>query len=155
MFLHKIIYCGYLLEHICILSELSMSFLCNQYTTVIIKTKDVILFCFSTCWVILKDNHSEMSWRHRCQHWFPWQHSRGRWECCFMFTKSYACVVILTLRAPKKQTTKLRLQKLFFFFFLFSLTSLSRLFHSYRDEPIRRWGENGSTPGKTTWHTRR
>ena len=38
----------------------------------------------------------------------------------------------------------------FFFFFLFSLTSLSRLFHSYRDEPIRRWGENGSTPGKTT-----
>ena len=38
----------------------------------------------------------------------------------------------------------------FCFFFLFSLTSLSRLFHSYRDEPIRRWGENGSTPGKTT-----
>ena len=31
----------------------------------------------------------------------------------------------------------------FFFFFLFSLTSLSRLFHSYRDEPINRWGETG------------
>ena len=28
-------------------------------------------------------------------------------------------------------------------FFLFSLTSLSRLFHSYRDEPIDRWGETG------------
>ena len=28
-------------------------------------------------------------------------------------------------------------------FFLFSLTSLSRLFHSYRDEPIGRWGETG------------
>ena len=28
-----------------------------------------------------------------------------------------------------------------FFIFLFSLTSLSRLFHSYRDEPICRWGE--------------
>ena len=29
------------------------------------------------------------------------------------------------------------------FIFLFSLTSLSRLFHSYRDEPIGRWGETG------------
>ena len=28
-------------------------------------------------------------------------------------------------------------------FFLFSLKSLSRLFHSYRDEPIGRWGETG------------
>ena len=28
-------------------------------------------------------------------------------------------------------------------FFGFSLTSLSRLFHSYRDEPIGRWGETG------------
>ena len=28
-------------------------------------------------------------------------------------------------------------------FFLFSLTFLSRLFHSYRDEPIGRWGETG------------
>ena len=28
-------------------------------------------------------------------------------------------------------------------FFLFSLTSLSRLFHSYRDEPIGGWGETG------------
>ena len=36
----------------------------------------------------------------------------------------------------------------FFFFFLFSLTSLSRLFHSYRDEPIRRWGEKREYPGK-------
>ena len=30
-----------------------------------------------------------------------------------------------------------------FIFFLFSLTSLSRLFHPYRDEPIGRWGETG------------
>ena len=29
----------------------------------------------------------------------------------------------------------------FFVVFLFNLTSFSRLFHSYRDEPIRRWGE--------------
>ena len=28
-------------------------------------------------------------------------------------------------------------------FYLFSLASLSRLFHSYRDEPIGRWGETG------------
>ena len=32
---------------------------------------------------------------------------------------------------------------LFFVVVLFSLTSLSRLFHSYRDEPIGRWGETG------------
>ena len=31
---------------------------------------------------------------------------------------------------------------------LFILTSFSRLFHSYRDESISRWGENGSSPGK-------
>ena len=31
----------------------------------------------------------------------------------------------------------------FIYLFLFSLTSLSRLFHSYRDEPIGRWGETG------------
>ena len=30
---------------------------------------------------------------------------------------------------------------IFFFFFGFSLTSLTRLFHSYRDEPIGRWGK--------------
>ena len=29
--------------------------------------------------------------------------------------------------------------------FRISLTSLSRLFHSYRDEPIGRWGETGVT----------
>ena len=28
-------------------------------------------------------------------------------------------------------------------FFSFSLTALSRLFHSYRDKPIGRWGEMG------------
>ena len=32
---------------------------------------------------------------------------------------------------------------LFFHLFGFSLTSLSRLFHSYRDEPIGRWGDTG------------
>ena len=31
----------------------------------------------------------------------------------------------------------------FLSFFLFCLTSLSRLFHSYREEPIGRWGETG------------
>ena len=31
----------------------------------------------------------------------------------------------------------------FIFFFGFSLTSLSILFHSYRDEPIGRWGKTG------------
>ena len=37
------------------------------------------------------------------------------------------------------------IRSFFFFFclFLFSLTSLSRLFHTYRDEPIGRWGETG------------
>ena len=30
-----------------------------------------------------------------------------------------------------------------FIYFLFSLTSLSRLFHSYRDESISRWGKTG------------
>ena len=30
-----------------------------------------------------------------------------------------------------------------FFFFLFSLMSLSNLFHSYRDKPIGRWGGTG------------
>ena len=45
-----------------------------------------------------------------------------------------------------------------FFYFLFSLTSLSRLFHSYRDEPIGRWGKTGvtrvkppDTPASRTW----
>ena len=32
---------------------------------------------------------------------------------------------------------------LLFSLFLFSLTSLSRLFHSYRDEQIGRWSETG------------
>ena len=31
----------------------------------------------------------------------------------------------------------------FFVVFLFSLTSLLGLFHSYREEPIGRWGETG------------
>ena len=58
-------------------------------------------------------------------------------------------------RSPESQhVIKIFFFFFLFFFFLFSLTSLSRLFHSYRDEPIRRWGENGSTPGKTTWHTK-
>ena len=34
-------------------------------------------------------------------------------------------------------------QFILIFFFLFNLMSLSRLFHSYRDEPIGRWGETG------------
>ena len=38
---------------------------------------------------------------------------------------------------------------LLLFVFLFSLTSPSRLFHSYRDEPIDRWGKTG-VPRKTT-----
>ena len=36
----------------------------------------------------------------------------------------------------------------FVVFYGFSLTSLSRLFHSYRDKTISRWGKTGSTPGK-------
>ena len=43
----------------------------------------------------------------------------------------------------------------FFFFFLFSFTSLSRLFQLMLDGPIDRWGENGRTMRKTTWHTRK
>ena len=43
----------------------------------------------------------------------------------------------------------------FFFFFWFSLTSLSRLLQLIWDGPISRWGENGRTPRKTTWHTRK
>ena len=38
-----------------------------------------------------------------------------------------------------EQTTQIQI----IIFFLFSLTSLSRLFHSYRDESIARWGEMG------------
>ena len=53
----------------------------------------------------------------------------------------------------QKKTVKQKINKnsglialVFFFFvvvFLFSLMSLSRLFHSYRDEPIVMWGETG------------
>ena len=40
----------------------------------------------------------------------------------------------------------------FFYFFLFSLTSLSRLFHSYRDEPIESTREKPpDTPASRTW----
>ena len=43
----------------------------------------------------------------------------------------------------------------FFFFFLIQFYVPFKLFHSYRDESIGRWGENRSTRGKTTWHTRK
>ena len=49
----------------------------------------------------------------------------------------------VTIQSKVQHTTN------FFFFFFSSFTSLSRLFHSYRrDEPISRWGDNGSTPKK-------
>ena len=38
----------------------------------------------------------------------------------------------------------------FFFFFLIQFYVPFKLFHSYRDESIGRWGENWSTRGKTT-----
>ena len=38
----------------------------------------------------------------------------------------------------------------FFFFFLIQFYVPFKLFHSYRDESIGRWGENRSTRGKTT-----
>ena len=38
----------------------------------------------------------------------------------------------------------------FFFFFLIPFYVPFKLFHSYRDESIGRWGENRSTRGKTT-----
>ena len=38
------------------------------------------------------------------------------------------------------------------YFFLFSLTSLPRLLHSYRDEPIGRWGETGVAPENHLTH---
>ena len=41
------------------------------------------------------------------------------------------------------------------FLFLFSFASLSKLFQLIWDGPISRWGENGRTPEKTTWHTRK
>ena len=37
-----------------------------------------------------------------------------------------------------------------FFFFLIQFYVPFKLFHSYRDESIGRWGENRSTRGKTT-----
>ena len=43
----------------------------------------------------------------------------------------------------------------FFFFFFIQFYVPFKLFHSYRDESIGRWGENRSTRGKTTWHTRK
>ena len=41
----------------------------------------------------------------------------------------------------------------FILFFLFSLPSLSRLFHSYRDDPIGRWGETGVPRENHMTHT--
>ena len=38
----------------------------------------------------------------------------------------------------------------FFFFFLIQFYVPFKLFHSYRDGSIGRWGENRSTRGKTT-----
>ena len=40
-------------------------------------------------------------------------------------------------------------------FFLIQFYVPFKLFHSYRDESISRWGENRSTREKTTWHTRK
>ena len=48
------------------------------------------------------------------------------------------------------ENDKVNAVMLFFCFFLFSFTSLSRLFQLIRDWPISRWGENGRTPRKTT-----
>ena len=46
--------------------------------------------------------------------------------------------------------TRYAIMAIFFFFCLFSLTSLSRLFHLIGDRPISRWGENGKFPRRTT-----
>ena len=40
--------------------------------------------------------------------------------------------------------------RIFFFFFFIQFYVPFKLFHSYRDESIGRWGENRSTRGKTT-----
>ena len=45
---------------------------------------------------------------------------------------------------------KVVFDKFFFFFFLIQFYIPFKLFHSYRDESIGRWGENRSTRGKTT-----
>ena len=44
------------------------------------------------------------------------------------------------------------ISKIIIIFFLFSLTSLSRLFHSYRDEPIGRCGETIVPPENHLTH---
>ena len=54
-------------------------------------------------------------------------------------------------RINMDQKENLCLAKLFFFFFFFIQFYVPfKLFHSYRDESIGRWGENRSTRGKTT-----
>ena len=65
------------------------------------------------------------------------------------FTNDWMETISRTLLIPYLNQKNLKndcvisLKYFFFIYFLFSLTSLSRLFHSYRDEPIGRWGETG------------
>ena len=57
--------------------------------------------------------------------------------------------VAQAVRQPGDPNCNLRLS------IFFSFTSLSRLFQLIWDGLISRWGENGRTPRKTTWHTRK
>ena len=62
-----------------------------------------------------------------------------------MFAPS-VCVFIIKLSSGNLEVTFIY----FYFFFLIQFYVPFKLFHSYRDESIGRWGENRSTRGKNT-----
>ena len=74
-------------------------------------------------------------------------HQKGKSDFLPSVKHSYISHVI-NIGSKERHVTVVKKQCGFFcvflcVFFLFSLTSLSRLFRSYRDESIGRWGETG------------